>query len=97
MLNLKKDQHLFVVELTYVADMEAVDRVLDPHLDWVNAQYDTGVFLVSGPKVPRDGGIILAQASSRAALETLLASDPFATADVAEYRVTEFIARRIAE
>ena len=40
--------------------------------------------------MPREGGIILADAPSRAALEAVLGEDPFHQAGVARYEITEF-------
>ena len=41
-------------------------------------------------RIGRDGGIILARAPSRRALERILSEDPFALADLARYEITEF-------
>lgn len=63
-----------------------------PHmLHFFEEQYDAGVFLASGRRVPRTGGVILARAESREALDTLLECDPFAQAGAARYEVVEFI------
>jgi uncharacterized protein YciI len=87
---------MFVLELTHTAPTEAVDAALEAHVRWLDEQYAAGVFLASGPKNPRDGGVILAVAGSRAEVETLAASDPFVVADVCAYRITEFIATKTA-
>ncbi|RSS96661.1 hypothetical protein EF903_02970 [Streptomyces sp. WAC05292] len=55
---------MFVMELTYIAPLEAVEEQLDAHMAWLDAHYASGVFLASGRKVPRDGGIILAAGSA---------------------------------
>ena len=51
---------MFVLELTYTAPESRVDEFLAEHVAWLDRQYAAGVFLASGRKVPRDGGIILA-------------------------------------
>lgn len=88
---------MFIISLTYTAPLAKIDARLAAHRDYLAAQYAAGVFLMSGPKVPRDGGIILADAPSRAALDKILAEDPFALADLARYEVTEFIPAMTAE
>jgi len=68
---------------------------MPPHMDWVNAGYDSGMFLASGRKVPRTGGMILAQ-GDRAEIEAYVAADPFAAEGVAVYEVTEVAVTRTA-
>jgi uncharacterized protein YciI len=87
---------MFVLELTYTVPEEQVDALLDAHVSWLDTHYAAGVFLASGRKVPRDGGIILAVADSRAQVEALAATDPFLVAKVADYRITEFLATKTA-
>ncbi|MEU9924871.1 YciI family protein [Streptomyces griseoluteus] len=87
---------MFVLELTYTAPLDAVDAALAAHVAWLDEQYDKGLFLASGRKNPRDGGVILAVADSRAQIEAVVAEDPFVTAGVCEYRVTEFTATKTA-
>ncbi|MDQ0717635.1 MULTISPECIES: YciI family protein [Streptomyces] len=87
---------MFVLELTYTAPLEAVDAVLEEHVVWLDEQYRQGVFLASGRKNPRDGGVIIAVAGDRARIEEITAEDPFVTAGVCAYRVTEFVATKTA-
>lgn len=82
---------MFIVMLTYIAPIEEIDALLPPHREYLKRHYAAGTFLASGPKVPRDGGVILARAGSRAELDAVLAEDPFAEAGVARYEVTEFL------
>ncbi|MFE7530512.1 YciI family protein [Kitasatospora sp. NPDC057542] len=88
---------MFVLELTYTADLESIDAVLAQHIEWLDAHYAAGTFLASGRKVPRDGGVILAVGEDRALIEALVATDPFVRAGLTEYRVTEFLATTTAE
>ncbi|MEU0050869.1 YciI family protein [Streptomyces sp. NPDC006309] len=87
---------MFVLELTYTAPLDAVDAVLPDHVAWLEEQYEKGLFLASGRKNPRDGGVILAVAEDRAGVEELVAGDPFTVAGVCAYRVTEFVATKTA-
>lgn len=87
---------MFVLELTYTAPLEAVDAVLPAHVAWLDEQYERGVFLASGRKNPRDGGVIIVVAGDRARIEEITAEDPFVTAGVCAYRVTEFTATKTA-
>ncbi|MBC3841149.1 hypothetical protein GXW82_15185 [Streptacidiphilus sp. 4-A2] len=88
---------MFILELTYIAPLERVDAALPEHVAWLDAHYAAGVFIASGRKVPRDGGIILAVGEDRSKIEEIVSSDPFSVAGVAEYAVTEFIATKTAQ
>lgn len=87
---------MFVLELSYTAPLDAVDAVLEEHVAWLDALYGQGVFLASGRKEPRDGGVIIAGAEDRARIEEITAGDPFVRAGVCAYRVTEFVATKTA-
>ncbi|CAM5674996.1 hypothetical protein GCM10010329_41930 [Streptomyces spiroverticillatus] len=87
---------MFVLELTYTAPVEQVDALMTDHVAWLDAQYEAGVVLASGRKRPRDGGVLLAVAPSRAAIEAVTAADPFVTGGVCAYRITEFVATKTA-
>ncbi|MEJ8641539.1 YciI family protein [Streptomyces sp. MS1.HAVA.3] len=85
---------MFVMELTYTSPVEVVEDEMDAHIAWLDGYYASGVFLASGRKVPRDGGVILAGGVSRAEIEKIAAEDPFTVAGVCSYRITEFIATK---
>lgn len=68
-----------------------IDAVIPAHVAWLKAHYAAGHFLASGRRVPRSGGVILANGLTREALERVLAGDPFRQAGAAEYEVTEFV------
>lgn len=80
---------MFVVSLTYHQPIGVVDALTESHKDWLKKYYAQGVFIASGRKVPRTGGIILAKSITRAELDNILAEDPFNA--VANYNVIEFV------
>ncbi|MFC7969412.1 YciI family protein [Streptomyces cinereoruber] len=88
---------MFVLELTYTAPVERVDALLGAHVEWLDAQYAAGVFLASGRKNPRDGGVILAAGVDRAEIERIAAADPFSAEGVCAYRITEFHATKTVD
>ena len=87
---------MFVVMLEYIQPLDAVDAVIPAHVDYLKRYYAEGIFLASGRKVPRTGGVILARSESREALMEILHEDPFYQSGVAEYAVTEFTATMAA-
>ena len=82
---------MFIVSLTYISDLEEVDKFLPKHVEYLKAQYIKGNFIASGRKVPRTGGIILSKMESLEALEKVLDEDPFKIHNMAEYEILEFI------
>jgi uncharacterized protein YciI len=88
---------MFVVSLTYTAPLARIDEFIGAHRAFLAEQYARGLFLMSGRKEPRDGGIIIAHAASRAELESVLRDDPFQQAGVARYEITEFVPTMTAE
>ena len=81
---------MFVIELIYKADLAAIDARMRAHVAFLKKYYAAGNFLVSGRKIPRDGGIILAVGSSREQMETIMAEDPFVAHGLADIRIIEF-------
>lgn len=87
----------FLVDLTYIRPLEEIDALLDAHVAFLEDQYAQNHFIFSGPKEPREGGVILAKMGSRSALDDVLAADPFNKVGVARYTVTEFNPRMYAD
>jgi uncharacterized protein YciI len=87
---------MFVIELTYTAVLSAIDAHMKEHVAFLNKHYATGSFLVSGRKIPRDGGVIIAVGSSRAQIQQIIEQDPFHTHGLAEFRIIEFRASQRA-
>ncbi|MFF3056964.1 YciI family protein [Streptomyces sp. NPDC057909] len=88
---------MFVPELTYTAPVERADALMEAHVAWLDTQYAAGIFIASGRKNPRDGGVILAVGDDRAQIEKIAAADPFAAEGVCAYRITEFIATKTSD
>jgi uncharacterized protein YciI len=80
----------YVVEITFTAEFARIEPVVPDHRNFLQAGYDRGWLLMSGPQNPRTGGMVIARAPSRAELEAFFRADPYATAGVASYRFTEF-------
>ena len=88
---------MFVIELVYKADLKDIDAQMRAHMVFLKKHYAAGTFLVSGRKIPRDGGIILALGKSREEIESIMREDPFCKHGLAEVRVIEFRASQRAE
>jgi uncharacterized protein YciI len=88
---------IYLVDIEYIAETDAVMAQLDAHMEFVGAGFGRGDFLVAGRKMPRTGGIFLARGPSKTAVEELMATDPFATSGVAQITVTEFWAGTVQD
>src|SRR5688572_28559387 len=88
---------MFVIELIYTADLAEIDAHMTAHVRFLKKYYASGHFLVSGRKIPRDGGIILAVGESREEIEEIVKEDPFHKHGLAEFRVIEFRASQRAD
>ena len=88
---------MFVIELNYKADLKDIDAHMTAHVKFLKKYYANGTFLVSGRKIPRDGGIILAVGKSKQEIETLIKEDPFHQHGLADFRVVEFRASQRAD
>ncbi len=81
---------MFIAILTYKKPLEEVDRNLQAHRDYLAKHYAAGDFIASGPQIPRVGGVIMIKADNRAAVDSIIAQDPFNINDIADYQIVEF-------
>jgi uncharacterized protein YciI len=88
---------LFVVELIYKVPLARIDAAMAAHVRFLKKYYASGNFLVSGRKIPRDGGVILAAGDSREQIERIMGEDPFCARGLAEFRIVQFRASQRAD
>ena len=81
---------MFIVELNYKTDLAAIDGAMRTHMAYLKKHYAAGTFVVSGRKIPRDGGIILAVGKTREEIEKIAREDPFCKLGLADFRIVEF-------
>ncbi len=81
---------MFIIDINYTAPLTAIDEALEDHKTWLDAQYEAGLFLASGRKEPRTGGIIIAADQPRSQIEAIASTDPFAKRGLAQHIITEF-------
>ena len=87
---------MFVIELTYKADLTDIDAHMTAHVAFLKRHYESGTFVVSGRKIPRTGGIILAAGKTLAEIEAIVREDPFHAHGLADFRIVEFNASQRA-
>jgi uncharacterized protein YciI len=81
---------MFAVILTYIKPLEAVDKLIPEHIEFLDEQYRNGLFVASGRRNPRTGGVILVSGNDVEGLAAVLNRDPFKREGVAVYEVIEF-------
>ena len=82
---------MFIINLNYIVPLEKLDMHMTDHVQFLQKYYKLNIFLASGRKVPRTGGIILALAKSKEEVESIMKEDPFCVNKLAEFTVTEFL------
>ena len=82
---------MFIVSLTYIVDLDKIDKILPLHVEYLKKQYKKGNFIASGRKIPRTGGIILSKLDNVEKLQRVLDQDPFKMNHLAKYDIQEFI------
>jgi uncharacterized protein YciI len=82
---------MFIINLHYIVPLEELDAHMKAHVAFLQKYYKQEVFLASGRKVPRTGGVILAVGESREQIEKIIQEDPFHIHSLAEFTVTEFL------
>lgn len=87
---------LCVVLLTYTVPLDEIDAKMKAHMKWLDAGYEAGLFLASGRRVPRTGGVILVRGHKKE-VEALVASDPFVGSGAAKAEVIEFNASQASD
>jgi uncharacterized protein YciI len=92
----QRHANMYVINLRYTGALAEIDDALDAHRDFLIRYFEAGVFVMAGPKIPREGGVIIASGIERDRLDAIIAEDPFAQQQLAHYDITEFKATRLA-
>lgn len=80
----------FLIEITYTAPLADIDETLPLHRAFLQTGYDKGWLLMSGPKHPRVGGVVIGRAPTLEEMETFFKNDPYNQRGQATYRFVEF-------
>ena len=82
---------MFLIYLTYKKPLTVVDQFLTAHREFLEQGYERDYFIVSGPREPRVGGIILSQLKDKEKLQQIIQQDPFYINGIADYEIIPFI------
>ena len=67
---------MFLILLTYKVPIEEVERVTPAHREFLDRAYKANQLLVSGPQVPRKGGVIVSLVKTRDEVDEIIKADP---------------------
>ena len=82
---------MFIINLNYIVPLDELDQHMAAHVKFLRKYYKKGLFVASGRKVPRTGGIILALADDEKAVRKIMSEDPFTKHELADYTLTHFL------
>ncbi|MGD9940010.1 MAG: YciI family protein [Clostridia bacterium] len=85
---------MFVINSVYKKPMEFVDAHVKAHREFLDRYYEKGIFITSGPKEPRTGGVIIARIGSKEELVKIMAEDPFSVHGISDYEYIQFKATK---
>jgi len=88
---------MYIIDLIYIVPLEELDNHMVEHVKYLHKYYKKDVFVASGRKVPRTGGIILALADSQEEVEKIIQEDPFYKHKLAEFTITHFLTSQYHE
>ncbi|TLN21571.1 hypothetical protein FDZ74_04895 [bacterium] len=80
----------FFGEIQYLVPTETLDQFVSLHRAFLQSGYDQDILLVSGPKVPRTGAVLVARGESLEAVQAFFANDPYQLNHLAVYTFQEF-------
>ncbi|MBX5474176.1 MAG: hypothetical protein IRZ20_04100 [Thermoleophilia bacterium] len=80
---------IFVLVSRYTAPRERVEELVPAHREHLRRLLDEGLLVVSGRRVPWEGGVIVLR-GTREQAEAAVADDPFTRAGVAETEIVAF-------
>ncbi len=80
----------FVVHVIYLRPLSEVEPLVAPHREHLDRLVSDGRLLLSGPLVPRTGGLLVMRGQDRTEVERALAEDPYHKAQVARFELLEF-------
>ena len=81
---------LFVILLHYTKPLAEVDAVRARHMEHLERYASQGIFHAWARRNPPAGGVLIALAPDRAALEAVIAKDPYVASGVAHPEIVEF-------
>ena len=80
----------FLIDIEYTAPLEIINVIVTEHRAFLQTGYDQGMILMSGPKNPKTGGVVIARAPSMSDIQAFFFNDPYLKHNAAKYQFLEF-------
>lgn len=81
---------MFLIDITFNNVENISAELTQAHRNYLQRFYDEQILLFGGRKVPRTGGIMLAQGIDKTRLHSLMDEDPLIAKGYASYTIIEF-------
>jgi uncharacterized protein YciI len=80
----------FIVTINFNVPFEQLGEAVPRHRAFLRRGYDQGLLLMSGPRMPRTGGLAVARADTHEAIVGFFAEDPYKLEGLATHVFVEF-------
>ncbi len=80
----------FIINITYTVPLSKIDQILSEHRKFLQEGYNNELLLLSGPRNPRTGGVVLARSESIDEIKSFFERDPYKINKCAVYEFIEF-------
>jgi uncharacterized protein YciI len=80
----------FIILIHYIDTVDRINEIRPRHREFLEKGYSEGIVLLSGPQVPRTGGLIAARGKSKEEVQKFFSEDPYKKEKAAEYQFLEF-------
>lgn len=88
---------MHLILLKYTKSIEEIEKYIEAHVTFLNENYKNNKFVFSGRKVPRTGGVILANNCTGDEILEIIKTDPFYINKAADYEIIEFTPTKYAK
>lgn len=87
---------MYLITITYTQPLEAVERVLPAHRQYLREATLASRIVMTGRRRPATGGLVMLRADSREEVEDFVRQDPYSTENVAAFGIVEFDVAQVA-
>ncbi|WP_391090951.1 YciI family protein [Vibrio sp. NH-UV-68] len=82
---------MYLVDMNFTDMSRITPELTEQHKKYLEGQYESGLLMFGGRKVPRTGGILVSAHRTKESLLEVLESDPFVASGAVSYIITEFV------
>ena len=81
--------NIHIIDLHYLVNEGEVAKVRPAHREFLDSGYKNGMFIASGPREDKTGGVILTKGDIEQ-IKIFIKNDPFYTHNIAQYSFSTF-------